>query len=595
MKSMMKRTLSYILSLSVITTSTKSLAANPVASAAQMVEQAQLAAEADAGSLVVQEFDRILNLVNTELENHANKEGLLDEYSQLIAEVNSEFQDLANISIEELREEGVTSADLETFMQQYEAAIRKLFKAQWAPAAQRQSFERAVGSIKLYADEFQKTCSAGKVDFEKSYTGKGFDMPKYMSYFQGKVNIGDGGIEGIDINYGVETAGSEQAAKDRRMAIDISLKAAEITGTAWLGKVTGTATVVSGTKAGAMLVAAAPYAAAVAVVVMAITSIAAQDEAFKIAKEINKANLLLANASPDHNDLAKYFQESCGQYSALFKKVSEVFANIPTDGGTNQALENARKLKPAIEKWKGDSSTFAENTCKVNLDLVNTEFGCYEYDESKSEEENLEALKELVEAGDYRASCSTYRSKNEISSNLQGKTCSLPIDTEDRKPIIEKAIAYNDSYNTDYPTSKVAELVPAATLLALQNQYEIQKEFEIRARERSDEFRKAAFDKMMAYIELVQELRPLTEGEQMLKKEFAASERFFDLRDELMNLGIEVVHGIFNDADFRPIAEKFDAFEKELSPFWLSYLHIDEVDDLMTSFQRIHTQVKGQL
>lgn len=585
---MTKKIVNYLLCLSIASYPINpAVAEDPVDSASKVVEQTTLAAKADAEAYVVEDFHRIMGRITGELVDLTQGDAVLKEYTQMVQELSAEFEEMSQLDIESLRQQAATSQDLEEFIQRYEESVRKLFMAQWTPVQQEAAFQKARDFIQLLATDFENTCQDGRGDAEKSYMSEGYAVPKYVTYFEGKVSLGAGDELGLELNYGIETAGSEEAAKDRRLAIDISTGAAEITASAWLAQTSGMATFSAGST-GAMLAAAAPYMIAVVAVVMIVTSVSARAEAYKMAKKVIKANELLASATPDHEDVNKFYRESCKAYSGLFSRVAAVFGRLPKDGSSNEDVEKAEKLKPAMEAWENESIEFDKNICQMNLDLLYRENGCASSDISDVE------LEQLVKNQNPKAACVEDRMSGVIRSNVQGRSCELPLAEGERKATLEKAMTYNDAYNDKYSLERISEFLAAKVTLSFQNQYQTQQEFRNIAHEEVTRYQNLALEKVFAFVKLVQELRPLSEGEELLMKEKQALDQFHAYRNQVLEMSVTAIQVIFEEASKEKLLKEFENLEKPLKAFKNRHAHIKEVRELHKSFERIY-KIVGEL
>lgn len=581
MISTFKKTLNVAIALSISLYPINPAMAGPVEEAAKVVEQTRLAAQADAESYVAEDFNRIVGKVTNELLGMKDGDELLAEYSRLIQSISSEFEEMSQLNIENLKQQAATSENLEEFIQKYEDTVRKLFMAKWTPVEQEIAFQKARDFISLLSQDFENTCQAGRSEAGKSYISKGFEMPKYVTYFEGKIKIGKDDKIGFDFDYRIETEGSESAAKNRKLAIDISTTAAEITASAWAANATGLATFSAGTT-GAMLVAAAPYMIAVVAVVMIVTTLSARAEAYKIAKAVNKANRLIATETPDHNDVNNYYKESCKSYAGIFSKVAKVFASLPKDGSSNADVKKAELLKPELDQWSKDSSEFDSNVCKLNLSLVYEMFGCLDGSTSASE------LKNLISKKDPKLTCTADAINGVIQSNLESKVCEIPLAEGDRTAVINQSVAYNERYNETYSHSKISDLVAAQVTLAFQNQYRVQQQLRTESLKKANEFQKQALQKVFAFVRLVQGLKPLTEGEKLLIKEKEALTQFYSFRDQVLELSVSTIQMIFNDYSKEQLLVEFADLQKPLTVFSNKFAHISEVQVLKTSFDRIY-------
>lgn len=583
-----KKIVNYLLCLSIASYPVNpAVAEDPVASASKVVEQTTLAAQADAEAYVAGDFQRIMGRITGELMDLTQGSEVLTEYTLLIRQLTAEFEAMSQLDVESLRQQAATSQNLEEFIQRYEETVRKLFMAQWTPVQQEAAFQKARDFIKLLANDFENTCRDGRADAEKSYMSEGYAVPKYVSYFEGKVSLGAGDELGLELNYGIETAGSEQAAKDRRLAIDISTGAAEITASAWLAQTSGMATFSAGST-GAMLAAAAPYMLAVVAVVMIVTSVSARAEAYKMAKKVIKANELLASGTPDHEDVNRFYRDSCKAYSGLFSKVAAVFGRLPKDGSSNEDVEKAEQLKPAMKIWENESNEFDKNICRMNLDLLYKENGCVSSDISDVE------FEQLVNNQDSKAACVEDKMAGVIRSNVQGRSCELPLAEGERKATVEKAMTYNDAYNEKYSMERISGFLAAKVALSFQNQYQTQQNFRNIAYEDVTRYQELALEKVFAYVKLIQELRPLSEGEELLMKEKAAMEQFYIYRNQVLELSVTAIQVIFEESSKEKLIKEFEALSKPLKSFKNRHAHIREVRELHKSFERIY-KIVGEL
>jgi hypothetical protein len=334
------------------------------------------------------------------------------------------------------------------------------------------------------------------------------------------------------------------------------------------------------------MVAAAPYALAVAVAVMVIVDTMAREEAYKLGEKLSKANRILREKSPKASDVAAFYREQCEKYLGASKNLLGIFATL-AGSGASEALSAATAKIPELEVWENKSQSISTEYCQINLYQLAEKEGCKSFDDIQGDRQKFAEAHQT----DSKALC--YEDKKNDRIVPITASCQLPIATEARKAAFDDAQKKVDEYNATYSFDKTMELLNAKMTMVMSDQSGIIQGIRDLEFEPIDKQQRLTFAKLIKFINILQRSRPLADGEKALVAELAIQKQFTSLRSKYLDLVRDTLDLIFGNKTKKEVLARMKLYNEELKPFYEKYLHIEVVMDLRDDFSALVRDVNG--
>ena len=550
-------------------------------------------AKADAEAMAASDFANLNQDIMAQVARYAASQQDFVLYQRLVADIETQLNALSDANLDELQHSEQAVRD---FMAKYEQEVRRKFMVSWIPTNQVAEYDLTRNLILGMSSDFKKLCDKGRSIKGWSYVSSPpFAPPQFVSRFDAKISpnfIGAalGGFP-LSVGYGYQSAtgGSEAANRDRARAVAITMTASNIATNFFIAAKVGSlmgiaapASGVMGAVSGAMI-AAAPYLAAVAVLVMIAVDVQARAEAARLNNQLQNALNKKYTKSADSETVNQFYRESCTAYSNTIDKVVGAFADLSDPAKAPARKAAADGLAADIERWQADAGAMSEPGCQLDLDRLYSQYGCTQLQKA----EDVAALKPNQK--DPKTLCAIDPEKKAIRAlDMQ---CVIPFNDNERKSLIDEDKQKVDSFNSTYTPDKVMDLISAEVTIKFSDQERLANNWRQVNYDKLDEAQGRAFRQLLRLINLMQQARGLTGDELKLKEEIAVQRQFFVFRDRMLKLGVLGIQVVQGKTAKAPVLKALMDLKSQYASFQLSYRHVQEVMDLGQAIGSLVDQV----